>query len=120
PAIARDILSQVWSLKEILPIVYHHHERIDGKGYPEGIGDGQVPFLAKVISVVDAFEAMTSDRAYRKALPWEKARDILLSGSGSQWETDLVEKWVKLVSDEGFESIQQDIDVKPFKLMDKL
>ncbi|MFN2343609.1 MAG: HD domain-containing phosphohydrolase [Desulfonatronovibrio sp.] len=119
PVIARDILAQVWSLKEILPVVYHHHERIDGKGYPEGISNGQIPFLSKVISVVDAFEAMTSDRAYRKALPWEKARDILLSGSGSQWESDLVEKWVKLVNDEGFESIQQDTDFKPFKLMDK-
>ncbi|WP_028574202.1 HD domain-containing phosphohydrolase [Desulfonatronovibrio hydrogenovorans] len=108
PSIARDILSQVWSLKHTLPVVYHHHERIDGKGYPDGIMNGQIPFLAKVISVVDAFEAMTSDRAYRRALDWEKARDILLQGSGTQWESDLVDRWVKLVSEIGFDNIQND------------
>ncbi len=113
PSIARDILSQVWTLKDILPVVYYHHERVDGKGYPEGILSGQIPDLAKIISVVDAFEAMTSDRAYRKALPWDKARTILLEGSGTQWEADVVEHWVKLVSKEGFENIQKDIDSKP-------
>ncbi len=113
PVIARDILSQVWTLKEILPIIYHHHERVDGKGYPEGIRDGQIPELARIISVVDAFEAMTSDRAYRRALPWEKARDILQEGSGTQWETDLVEKWIKLVTKEGFENIQNETFSSP-------
>ena len=113
PSIARDILSQVWTLKDVLPIVYYHHERVDGKGYPEGILNGQIPDLAKIISVVDAFEAMTSDRAYRKALPWDKARTILLEGSGTQWEADIVEHWVKLVSKEGFETIQKDVGVKP-------
>ncbi len=112
PAIARDIISQVGTLKDILPIVYHHHERVDGCGYPDGISDQQIPELAKIISVVDSFEAMTSDRAYRKALPWEKARDILLKGSGTQWHSELVEKWIKIVTDEGFENIQKEIRLK--------
>ncbi|WP_045215082.1 HD domain-containing phosphohydrolase [Desulfonatronovibrio magnus] len=115
PVIARDILSQVWSLKETLPVVFHHHERVDGKGYPEGISNGQIPGLAKIISVVDAFEAMTSDRAYRKALPWEKARDILLSGKGSQWESDLVDSWVDLLNRDGFENIQKDMQTMPLR-----
>ncbi len=113
PTIARDILSQVWTMKDILPVVYHHHERVDGKGYPDGIADGQIPELAKIISVVDAFEAMTSDRAYRKALPWEKARDILLKGRGTQWEDDLVDQWIKLVTDKGFATIQNETLLKP-------
>ncbi len=113
PVIARDILSQVWSLKEILPIVYHHHEQIDGKGYPEGIADGKIPYLAKIVSVVDAFEAMTSDRAYRGALPWEKARDILLGGAGTQWEGELVQSWISLVDKEGFEAVQNDMKTMP-------
>lgn len=107
PAIARDIILHVRALKSIIPVIYHHHERVDGKGYPDGIVDEQIPFLSKIISVVDAFEAMTSDRSYRKALPWEKARDTLLDGMGKQWDRELVENWVSLVADEGFENIQK-------------
>jgi response regulator RpfG family c-di-GMP phosphodiesterase len=108
PVIAWEIISQVRSLRDILPVVYHHHERVDGRGYPDGIAGEQIPELARIISIADAFEAMTSDRAYRRALSWEKARDILLEGSGTQWQGDLVEKWIKLVTDEGFENIQKD------------
>ncbi len=109
PAIGREIISQVGTLSDILSIVYHHHERVDGKGYPQGITGEQIPELAKIISVTDAFEAMTSNRAYRRALSWEKAVDILAQGSGTQWHSDLVEKWIKLVTDEGFENIHRDI-----------
>ena len=113
PGIARDILAQLWSLNDILPLVYHHHERVDGKGYPENLSNGQIPFLAKVISVVDAFEAMTSDRAYRDALSWEQARDILVRGIGTQWEEELVTEWIKLVQETGLESIQKDVQATP-------
>ncbi len=97
PSIGREILSQVWSLRDILPIVYYHHERVDGQGYPEKISGEQIPFLARVISVVDAFEAMTSDRAYRKALPREKVESIMQSGAGTQWQEDLVVNWLEIV-----------------------
>lgn len=97
PTIGRDILSQVWSLKDILPIVYYHHERVDGKGYPEGLHGDQIPFLARVISVVDAFEAMTSDRAYRESLPMDKVKNILSEGAGTQWQEDIVHKWLDFV-----------------------
>jgi len=112
PAIARDIISQLGTLSDILPVVYHHHERVDGKGYPDGVTGEKIPELARIISVVDAFEAMTSDRAYRKALPWEKAVDILAQGSGTQWQGDLVEKWIKLVTDNGFENIQKGVKAR--------
>jgi len=107
PAIGRDILSQVWSLKDILPIVYHHHERVDGKGYPEGLHDEQVPFLARVISVVDAFEAMTSDRAYRQALPMDKVKVIMGEGAGTQWQEDIVGKWLEFVETNDLERLNE-------------
>ncbi len=97
PRVGGDILSRVTMFKEILPLVYHHHERIDGKGYPDGLQGDEIPFLARIISVVDSYEAMTSDRAYRKALSADKVRDILVSGIGKQWERDLVEKWIALL-----------------------
>jgi response regulator RpfG family c-di-GMP phosphodiesterase len=97
PLVGRDILSQVTSFKEILPIVYHHHERIDGKGYPDGLRGSEIPFLARVICVVDSYEAMTSNRAYRKALPADTVRNILEAGAGTQWQDDLVRQWIALV-----------------------
>jgi HD-GYP domain-containing protein (c-di-GMP phosphodiesterase class II) len=88
PEIGRTILSRVDSLEDVLPIIYHHHERVDGKGYPEGLAGEEIPFLARLISVVDSFEAMTSDRAYRNALStrrssrsWRRAPGP--SGTGS-------------------------------------
>lgn len=105
PGIGRDILAQVWSLKKILPIVYHHHEQIDGSGYPDGLEGEQIPFLARLISVVDAFEAMTSDRAYRKALPMDKVEVIMESGAGTQWQKDLVDTWLDFVRSNDSDSL---------------
>jgi HD-GYP domain-containing protein (c-di-GMP phosphodiesterase class II) len=105
PEVGINILNQVGSLQDILPIIYHHHERIDGTGYPDGLSGEQIPFLAKVISVVDAFEAMSSDRAYRKALPVAKVKDILADGAGQQWEKDLVAAWMEIVDSEQLPSL---------------
>ncbi len=100
PVIGMEILSQLTTMKEILPLVYYHHERIDGKGYPEGIKGDQIPRLTKILSVVDAFDAMTSDRAYRKAMEWDKVKSILQEGKGSQWDPDLVNVWIDVVEEE--------------------
>lgn len=100
PVIGREILSEVDSLKEIMPVIYHHHERIDGNGYPEGKQDVEIPFLSKIISVVDAFDAMTSDRAYRRAMDIKKAVDILQQGVNTQWSEDLVNAWISILKDE--------------------
>jgi len=94
PVIGAEILFQNESLKDIIPIVYHHHERIDGNGYPENKNGQDIPFLAKIISVVDAYDAMTSDRAYRKAFSDSKACAILEAGAGSQWDEELVYHWI--------------------------
>jgi len=105
PEVGINILNQVGSLQDILPTIYHHHERIDGTGYPDGLTDQQIPFLAKVISVVDAFEAMSSDRAYRTALPVERVKDILIDGAGRQWDKELVSVWITIVDSEQLPSM---------------
>ncbi|MFZ5426935.1 MAG: HD domain-containing phosphohydrolase [Thermodesulfobacteriota bacterium] len=97
PSIARTILGKVESLSDVLPIVYHHHERFDGSGYPSGLKGEEIPFLARLISVVDGFEAMTSDRAYHSARSVETAREILLGGAGTQWDGDIVKAWIRLL-----------------------
>lgn len=101
PAIARTILSKVESLTQVLPIVYHHHERFDGSGYPEGLKGGDIPFLARLVSVVDGFEAMTSDRAYHNARSVDAARAILQKGSGSQWDPEMIQAWFRLLDGNG-------------------
>ncbi len=100
PVIGREILSQVETLQDIMPIIYHHHERVDGKGYPDGVGGDDIPFLSKVISVVDAFDAMTSDRAYRQAMEPSRAVSILENGAGYQWDEELVYTWSKILRQE--------------------
>jgi response regulator RpfG family c-di-GMP phosphodiesterase len=97
PVIARSILGKVESLADVLPVVYHHHERFDGAGYPDGLAGEDIPFLARLVSVVDGFEAMTSDRAYHQARNMEKARNILEGGAGTQWDADLVKAWLELM-----------------------
>ena len=100
PVIAQTILGKVESLSEALPVVFHHHERFDGSGYPDGLAGQEIPFLARLVSVVDGFEAMTSDRAYHKRRSVEEARDILRKGSGTQWDPEIISAWLALL-DEG-------------------
>lgn len=108
PELGRAILNQVTSFSDILPIIYYHHERVDGTGYPMGLRGEDIPFLARILSVVDSYEAMTSDRAYRKALPLDAVRDILAKGAGQQWQEDLVSLWLKEMDMPGFINLHQD------------
>ncbi|NJB68711.1 response regulator RpfG family c-di-GMP phosphodiesterase [Desulfobaculum xiamenense] len=101
PAMGRDIVSKVSSLVELVPIIYHHHERVDGTGYPDGLVGESIPLLARVMSVVDGFEAMTSDRAYQKARTVEQASAILRENAGRQWDARVVDAWLSVV-DKGF------------------
>jgi HD-GYP domain-containing protein (c-di-GMP phosphodiesterase class II) len=91
-----------------VPIVKCHHERIDGKGYPEGICGDEIPFFAKIISVADAFDAMMSDRQYRSKLELGTAVEQLKDGRGTQFDTDLVDIFVGLLAN--FEVIQEELE----------
>ena len=72
-----------------------YHERFDGKGYPDGLTGENIPLLGKVIAIADAFDAMTSDRPYRKGMTVSKALSILEEGKGAQWDPDLAELFIR-------------------------
>jgi putative nucleotidyltransferase with HDIG domain len=88
--IGERILSKVEDYAEIAAVVRHHHERVDGHGYPDGLADGEIPLLSRIIAVADAYNAMTSDRPYRDAMPSRVARMRLAQAVESQFDTSVV------------------------------
>jgi len=93
---AEKVLMPNASLRDLIPIVKYHHERIDGKGYPEGLSNGNIPLAAKIVAIADTYHALTSDRPYRKGMSIEKAVSILEEGAGSQWDADLVRTFISI------------------------
>ena len=89
-AIGERILAKVEDYSEIARIVRHHHERWDGQGYPDGLAASEIPLLSRIIAVADAYNAMTSDRPYRDAMPSRVARLRLAQGVESQFDTSVV------------------------------
>jgi putative nucleotidyltransferase with HDIG domain len=89
-AIGERILAHVDEYSEIAKIVRHHHERIDGQGYPDGLADEAIPLVSRIIAVADAYNAMTSDRPYRDAMPSRVARLRLAQAVDSQFDTAAV------------------------------
>jgi putative nucleotidyltransferase with HDIG domain len=99
PTIGIHILSQIHlpaSLQPILAGVRSHHERIDGKGYPDHLSEVDIPLFGRIMAIADAYDAMTSDRPYRAGMPMEKALSILESGRGTQWDAEFVDVFVRL------------------------
>ena len=88
--IGERILAKVEDYSDIALIVRHHHERVDGNGYPDGLTEDEMPLLARIIAVADAYNAMTSDRPYREAMPSRVARMRLAQAVGSQFDTSVV------------------------------
>lgn len=88
--IGERILVNVDTYSEIAHIVRHHHERVDGNGYPDGLTEFETPLLARIIAVADAYNAMTSDRPYREAMPSRVARMRLAQAVGTQFDTSVV------------------------------
>jgi len=99
PRYGAEILSHVKQLKDIIPSVRSHHERIDGSGYPDKLNGKDIPGMAKIIAVADAFDAMTTDRPYRKAMSKEEAFEELRIHAGVQFDEDIVHVFVNLVSE---------------------
>lgn len=94
------ILSAVSMFQDIVPIVRHHHEHMDGSGYPDGIKGDQIELLARIISVADAFDAMMSDRHYRRHLTLEETRKQLIQGAGSQFDARIVEVFLQMLQND--------------------
>lgn len=83
--------------EQVASVVRHHHERLDGQGYPDGLSGEAIPLAARIVSICDSFDAMISDRPYRQGMPVAKAVSILRSGAGTQWDARLVEAFVTKV-----------------------
>jgi putative nucleotidyltransferase with HDIG domain len=88
--IGGQICKKVPFLRSVHDIVYHHHEFYDGRGYPDGISGEAIPLGARIVAVADAYDAMTTDRPYRKAMSDGDAVDILTDGAGTQWDPEIV------------------------------
>ncbi len=101
PVVGEKICAQLRFARDVGPVIRHHHERWDGQGYTDALSGEGIPLLARVISVVDAYDAMTSHRPYRMALPDAEAMSRLLEGSGSQWDPQIVSQFVKVIRGNG-------------------
>jgi putative nucleotidyltransferase with HDIG domain len=107
--IGERILANVDDYAEIAQIVRHHHERVDGQGYPDGLSDEEIPLLSRIISVADAYNAMTSDRPYRDAMPSQVARLRLAQAVESQFDTTVVAAFEAILAgaSEEYRSVQR-------------
>jgi putative nucleotidyltransferase with HDIG domain len=101
PVIGAEILDSYSMFKSSVSIVRHHHERWDGKGYPEGLSGDHIPLGARIIAVADSFDAMTADRPYRKGLSVDDAVERLKAGMGTQYDPKLCAIFIQILMEEG-------------------
>ena len=95
PAMGASIMGPIRQLRDIIPGMRHHHEALDGTGYPDGLAGGEIPLIARIIAVADTFDAMTSDRLYQKAKDDDFVIQTLLRLSGSRYDPKIVEAFIK-------------------------
>lgn len=95
PTMGAEIMQHIKSLNDLLPGMLYHHERIDGKGYPYGLKDRNIPLIARIIAVADAYDAMTTDRPYRKRLSNQIAIDEIKKETGLQFDKEVTEAFLK-------------------------
>ena len=101
PRLGYELASSAPSLREALPVILHHHERVDGGGYPEGLKGRAVPLEARVVAVADVWDALTSDRAYRTG--WDPARALahIVAGRSTHFDPAVVDVFLALAADWG-------------------
>jgi HD-GYP domain-containing protein (c-di-GMP phosphodiesterase class II) len=103
PEIGYRILSTVNDMSEMAEYVLAHHERWDGKGYPRGLKGEEIPFASRILAIADAYDAMTSERNYRSALPDEVAIEELQKNAGIQFDPELVRVFIGKVLDKSLD-----------------
>lgn len=107
PEVGARMIRDIPYLAPAVPLVKHHHERWDGNGYPDGLQGETIPVGARLLAVADAFDAMTSDRPYRKALTGEAAYDEIIQGSGKQFDPGMVNAMQQCWSEGIFQEIMK-------------
>ena len=109
PSIGKHILSNASIFKDIIPIVYHHHEKYDGRGYPSGLAGEDIPFFARIAAIADSFDAMTSRRSYRDSLPLDVVKQEIQKNAGTQFDPKLVPVFLDILNNhyEEIEKIQE-------------
>lgn len=100
PVRGANIIEPASFLREKVPLIKHHHERFDGKGYPDGLNGDNIPLLARIVCVADSWDAMTSKRAYRSVVPKEQAVQELLKCAGTQFDPKIVASFMEVLQDE--------------------
>jgi HD-GYP domain-containing protein (c-di-GMP phosphodiesterase class II) len=96
PRIGFEILSGVRQLRHLLPGVRNHHENFDGSGYPDALAGHEIPLMARIMAVADAYDAMSSDRPYRKGMSADRVERIFRDGAGVQWDRRVVETFISI------------------------
>ena len=110
PSIGAHILCNASIFQDIIPIVKHHHERFDGKGYPGKLKGEEIPYLARVTAVADTFDAMTSKRTYRNALPLDVVKEEIADCSGTQFDPEIAKVFLDILNNhyDEIKKIQED------------
>jgi HD-GYP domain-containing protein (c-di-GMP phosphodiesterase class II) len=93
PELGYRILADIKQLASVLPAVLHHHEQWDGRGYPFQLAGDQIPRIARIVAVADAYDAMTSDRPYRRGIAIEKVEELFQAGAGRQWDAEVIQAY---------------------------
>jgi putative nucleotidyltransferase with HDIG domain len=110
PVIGARIIEPLGLIQEERDIILHHHERIDGRGYPDGLKGDEIPFLARIVAIADSFDAMTSTRAYRKPRPMEEVLEEFEKFSGTQFDSDLVPVFLEALEEGEIEAYGVDAE----------
>ena len=115
-----DIVREIGFLDEALAGIMHHHERIDGRGYPMGLAGDEIPEFARVLGVADAFDAMTSDRSYRGARPIPEAVAELRKWAGKQFDPAFVDAFVSAIERDGWTAPEPAAEAEPLRTIESL
>ena len=120
PVIGKDILSSIVEFPYLSIGAHHHHERYDGKGYPDKLKGNDIPELARIIAVADAYDAMTSKRSYRDPLPQQKVREIIIEEMGAQFDPVFAAQILHMIDRDEEYNMREKDDVKEFVGNDEL
>ena len=109
PVIGAELLAPLRTMARVVPIVRHHHERWDGAGYPDGLAAENIPLLARVFQLLDAFDALTSERPYKVAFTVRESLDILAKErEEGKWDPSLLDRFIEFIEAGGATHIKAD------------